>query len=83
MTAPANDHAKPAVLAPLAAVRRDDKGDSFVWRVENGAVRSVPVETEEGSVGDHVRIASGLSGGETLVVGDVELKGGQKVVVEN
>jgi multidrug efflux pump subunit AcrA (membrane-fusion protein) len=73
--------AKATVLAPLTAVRRDERGDSFVWVVENGAVRSARVETEEGSVGDHVRIASGLSGGETLVVGDTELKSGQRVRV--
>jgi RND family efflux transporter MFP subunit len=79
--APADDHGKPSVLAPLSAVRRDEKGDSFVWVVENGAVRAAPVDTEEGSVGDHVRISSGLAGGETLVVGDVELKQGQRVVV--
>jgi RND family efflux transporter MFP subunit len=76
---PNDGGAKAVVLAPLSAVRRDERGDSFVWVVDGRAVRKVRVETEEGSVGDHVRIASGLAGGESLVVGDVELRNGQKV----
>jgi RND family efflux transporter MFP subunit len=73
------DDGKAVVLAPLAAVRRDERGDTFVWVVEDGGVRSARIETEEGSIGDRVRIASGLSGGEILVVGDTELRNGQRV----
>ena len=66
-----------AVLVPARALQRDNDG-SFVWIVEDGRVRRAKVETS-GEAGDRVRIVSGLSGGETLVVGEVTLKDGQRV----
>lgn len=66
-----------AVLVPARALQRDNDG-SFVWLVEDGHVRRAKVETA-GEAGDRVRIVSGLSGGETLVVGEVTLKDGQRV----
>jgi HlyD family secretion protein len=78
---PAGGDGKAVVLAPLAAVQRDERSDSVVWVVEGDRARSRRVETAEGSIGDRVRIASGLSGGERLVVGEVKLRDGQKVTV--
>ena len=56
------------VLAPRTALRRDGAA-TYVWQVENGHARrtAVTVGTE---LGDQVQIASGLAGGESLVVGD-------------
>ncbi|HUI26063.1 MAG TPA: efflux RND transporter periplasmic adaptor subunit [Candidatus Kryptonia bacterium] len=59
----------PAVLAPAAALRRDAQGNAFVWRVGDGRAYRTPVEPG-GNVGDRVRIANGLKGGEALVVSD-------------
>ena len=58
----------PIVLAPRAAIRRDEH-ESYVWVVADEHVRrrAVSVATE---LGDQVQVASGLAGGETLVVGD-------------
>lgn len=58
----------PVVLVPRAALRRDER-DAYVWVVdgERARRRVVTVGTE---LGDQVQIASGLAGGETLVVGD-------------
>jgi RND family efflux transporter MFP subunit len=72
---------QPAVLVPAGAVRRDEQGDSFVWVVNDGRVRRQTVETG-GDVGDRVRIASGLNGGEAVVIGDSELRDGQRVTAE-
>ena len=66
-----------AVLVPARALQRDNDG-SFVWIVEDGRVRRAKVETS-GEAGDRVRVVSGLSGGETLVVGEVTLQDGQRV----
>jgi len=71
----------PVVLAPAAALRRDDHGDSFVWIMSDGQVHRGPVETA-GNVGDRVRIASGLAGGEAVVLGDTTLRDGQRVTVD-
>ena len=65
------------MLVPARALQRDNDG-SFVWIVEDGRVRRAKVETS-GEAGDRVRVVSGLNGGETLVVGEVSLKNGQRV----
>jgi RND family efflux transporter MFP subunit len=68
----------PIVLAPRTAIRRDEH-ESYVWVVSDERVRrqTVTVGTE---LGDQVQIASGLAGGETLVVGDAStLRDGAKV----
>jgi RND family efflux transporter MFP subunit len=74
-------HEAPAVLVPAGAVRRDAQGDMIVWLVRDGRARAQRVATA-GDVGDKVRIAEGLSGGESVVVGDVELKDGQRVAAQ-
>ncbi len=60
---------QPAMLVPAAAVRRDETDHRFVWTVIDGRVRRTVVETA-GQVGDRVRVISGLSGGDTVVVSD-------------
>ncbi len=65
-TAPASG--APLVLVPRAALRRDDR-EAYVWvvRDERAYRTAVTVGTE---LGDQVQIATGLAGGEALVVGD-------------
>lgn len=75
--APGANAAPKAVLVPARALQRDNDG-SFVWIVADGRVRRADVETS-GEAGDRVRVVSGLTGGETLVVGEVTLKDGQRV----
>ncbi|MDX2170736.1 MAG: efflux RND transporter periplasmic adaptor subunit [Deltaproteobacteria bacterium] len=72
---------EPTVLVPATAVHRDTQGDNVVWIVRDGRVTAQIVETA-GDVGDKIRIAEGLSGGETVVLGDVALRNGQRVVAE-
>src|SRR5262249_34943868 len=68
---------EPAVLVPSSAVRRE--GDqSFVWTVQDGRAVRTPIAVA-GDVGDRVRVARGLTGGETVIVGDVALRDGQRV----
>jgi len=69
---------KPAVLVPAAALRRDPRGGTFVWTVHDGRAHQVSVETA-GDVGDRVRIASGLNGGEAVITGEPPTRDGQKV----
>ena len=71
---------KPAVLVPAAAVQRDARGDNFVWVVTDGRARQTRVETA-GDVGGRVRIASGLKGGEAVVIGNLPTRDGQTVKV--
>lgn len=70
----------PVVLAPAAALRRDERGDSFVWVVNDGRAHRARVETA-GNVGERVRIASGLTGGEGVVLGEVALRDGQRITI--
>jgi len=82
LAAPQPDtHEEPAVLVPADAVRRDTQGDMIVWVVRDGRAQAQRVTTA-GDVGGKLRIAEGLSGGESVVIGDVELKDGQRVAVE-
>src|SRR5207249_2532818 len=70
----------PVVLAPAGAVHRDERGDSFVWIVNEGHVRRARIDTT-GNSGERVRIASGLKGGEALVLGETSLRDGQAVTI--
>jgi hypothetical protein len=71
-----------AVLAPRAGVRRED-GRDFAWVVSEGRLRRQPLEVAGPSGADQVLVASGLAGGEALVVGEAEgLREGQAVAVE-
>ncbi|MFM7140975.1 MAG: efflux RND transporter periplasmic adaptor subunit, partial [Alphaproteobacteria bacterium] len=69
--------AEPAVLVPAGAVRREGT-ESFAWTVRDGRASRVRVETA-GAVGTDVRVVSGLTGGEPVVVGDVPLRDGVRV----
>jgi RND family efflux transporter MFP subunit len=71
---------RPAILAPAAAVRRENDGRSYVWAVDGGHARRLEVETA-GMVGDRVRITNGLKGNEKLVVGTPPAREGERVSV--
>jgi len=58
---------QPPVLVPAGALRRDGTDRRFVWTVTDGTVRRTLIETA-GQIGDRVRVISGLSGGEAVVV---------------
>jgi hypothetical protein len=60
-----------AVLVPAGSLQRDNDG-SYVWVVADGRVHRANVETA-GDAGDRVRVVSGLTGGEAVVVGDATL----------
>ena len=69
-----------AIKAPLSALYQN-KGQSSVWVIENGAVRVVPVQVG-GVSGNDVLIAGGVKPGQTVVTAGVNLlKPGQKVKV--
>lgn len=71
----------PVVLVPAGALHRTTAGDTAVWVVRDGRVTRRLVEAR-GDVGSQVRIGRGLQGGETVVVGDVALSEGQRVVAK-
>lgn len=75
--APDASQPRQAVLVPGNALQRDNDG-TYVWIVDGDRVRRSNVETA-GEAGDRVRVVSGLSGGEALVIGDVPLAEGQRV----
>ena len=71
--------ASPGVQVPKAAVRRDgDRDVVFVVRDEKAERRAVKVVSTEG---DLVRLASGVTGGEQVVIEGPELQDGDKVEV--
>jgi RND family efflux transporter MFP subunit len=71
----------PRFRVPAAAVREVD-GRSVLWLVRDGRLESRPVQAGPVS-GGFREIRSGLSGGEMLVVGGVEVpKAGMKVKVQ-
>jgi RND family efflux transporter MFP subunit len=71
----------PRFRIPAAAVR-ELEGRSVIWLVRDGRLESRPVQAGPVS-GGFREIRSGLSGGEMLVVGGVEVpKAGMKVKVE-
>ena len=77
---PAGAQETPAVLVPPAALRRDPGGGTFVWVVRDGRAAQVAVETA-GEVGDRVRVAKGLHGGEAVIVGTPPTREGQRVAL--
>jgi RND family efflux transporter MFP subunit len=69
-----------AIKAPLSALYQN-KGQTAVWVIENGAVRQVAVQVG-GVSGNDVLISSGVKPGQTVVTAGVNLlKPGQKVKV--
>jgi HlyD family secretion protein len=71
---------RPGVLVPRRAVRGEPSAP-FVWLVDDGRARRVALTLGK-PFGDQVQVTTGLSGGETVIVGDVpSLHDGQPVVV--
>jgi len=69
-----------AIKVPLTALLQDKSG-SAVWTVENGAVRLVPIRVA-GTAGNDILIEGGITPGQTVVTGGVNLlKPGQKVKI--
>ncbi len=69
-----------AVLVPSEALHRESDGRTYVLAVEDGHARRRDVEAA-GIVGDRVRIARGLEGGEALVVSTPPPDDGARVKV--
>lgn len=61
----------PRVLAPREAIRSDARGE-YAWVVTAGRLRRQPVRSAGDAGGGRLLVAGGLSGGEALVVGEVE-----------
>lgn len=76
----ASQTATPQIKVPLTALF-NEKSQSSVWVVENGAVKLVPV-TVGGVAGNELLLASGVKAGQTVVTAGVNLlKPGQKVTI--
>lgn len=69
---------KNLIRLPLTALL-NDKNQTSIWVIENGVVRSVPVQVG-GVMGNEVVIASGVNAGQMVVTAGVNtLRSGQKV----
>ena len=68
---------EPPVLVPSGAVHREGSVAN-VWVVREGRASRVRVELA-GETGAQVRVASGLAGGESVVVGEPVPREGQRV----
>ncbi|APA71375.1 RND transporter MFP subunit [Janthinobacterium sp. 1_2014MBL_MicDiv] len=76
----ASQTATPQIKVPLTALF-NEKSQSSVWVVENGAVKLVPV-TVGGVAGNELVLSSGVKAGQTVVTAGVNLlKPGQKVTI--
>ena len=81
----ANNSSTPARVAtfveiPKAAIRRDGNNDIvFVVKDDKAERRAVSVMSTQGDV---VRLASGVSGGEQVVIEGPQLHDGEKVEVK-
>ena len=74
--------AKPTVLVPRPALRRDDQGNTFVWVINGEHAARTVVETA-GDAGDQTRVTSGLNGGESVVVEGEPTHAGQRLRIES
>ena len=72
---------KPVVLVPSSAVRRDARGDAIVWIVRDQRATLVRVETG-GEIADKVRVTSGLSGTEAVIIGEAPKREGERVQIK-
>lgn len=70
----------PMVFIPAAAVRRNERGEAFVWVVESERVRARPVKIGIVS-GGQVQVLAGLEGQERVVVSNANLRDAQRVRV--
>jgi RND family efflux transporter MFP subunit len=72
--------AQAAIHLPLTALF-NDKNQTSVWVVENGAVKLVPVQVA-GAIGNDLMIAAGLNAGQSVVTAGINLlRPGQKVSI--
>ena len=68
------------IRLPLTALF-NDKNQTAVWVVENGAVKLVPVQVA-GAMGNEIVIAAGISAGQSVVTAGINLlRPGQKVTI--
>lgn len=68
------------IRLPLTALF-NDKSQTAVWAVENGAVKLVPVQVA-GAIGNEILIAGGISAGQSVVTAGINLlRPGQKVTI--
>ena len=68
------------IRLPLTALF-NDKNQTAVWVVENGAVKLVPVQVA-GAMGNEILIAGGISAGQSVVTAGINLlRPGQKVTI--
>ncbi len=73
--------AAPQVLAPRDAIRRDDRGE-FAWVVTEDKLRRQEIASAGESADGRAIVSRGLTGGEALVVGEIEgLREGLRVRV--
>ncbi len=71
---------QPGIRLPLTALF-NDKNQTAVWVVENGAVKLVPVQVA-GAMGNEILIAGGISAGQSVVTAGINLlRPGQKVTI--
>ena len=76
----ASTSSKPMIKLPLTALFQD-KSNSAVWVVEQGAVKRVPVQVA-GNSGNEIVISDGLAPGQIVVTAGVNLlRPGQKVKI--
>ncbi len=71
----------PMVFVPAAAVRRNERGEAFVWLVDGEKVRARPVQVGTTLAG-RVQVREGLVGSELVVVSATPLRDGQRVRVQ-
>ena len=72
-----------SILIPVAQVKRDEADNPYVFVEKNGVAKKRPLTLGEMD-GVRVRVVSGLSAGERLVVSDsAGLSDGQSVTLEN
>jgi RND family efflux transporter MFP subunit len=70
--------AKASTVVPRGALRRDDEARPFVWTVRDGHADRATVEVDR-VLGDRVVLASGLAGGERVIVGEPPDRAGRSV----
>ncbi|GIW43940.1 MAG: resistance-nodulation-cell division efflux membrane fusion protein [Candidatus Binatia bacterium] len=72
------DAKDPMVFVPSAAVRRNERGEAFVWVVNEARVHARPVRLGA-TVAGRVQVLSGLNGDERVVVSGTALREGQRI----
>ncbi len=71
---------EPMVFVPAGALRRNERGEAFVWVLESDRVRARAVRVGMTSSG-RVQVLSGLEGNERVVISNEALREAQRVRV--